>query len=55
MKTKITPYDQKLAEALTGTALCSHQDSPQTLDFGHAVKKIAKFDDRTIERGNLCA
>jgi len=55
MKTKIVPYDQKLAEALAGTALCSHQDSPQKLDFGHGVEKIANFDERTIEKGNSCA
>jgi len=54
MKTKIVPYDQTLAEALAGTGLCSHQGSPQKLDFGHGVEKIAKFDERTIERENFC-
>jgi len=54
MKAEIVLYDQQLTNAPAGPDLCSRQPAPPRLDIGHAVKKIANFDERTIERGNLC-
>jgi hypothetical protein len=38
MKTEIVIYDQKLADAVAGAALCLCQTPPPTLDIGPAGK-----------------
>jgi hypothetical protein len=55
MKTKIVLYDQKLADAFAGSALCSHQMPPQELDAGQGMEKIANFDEQSTANADCCA